>query len=129
MGDQLNEKMKNRNSQKNNWDKAQIFGTLLIPVVIAISGYFINNTIKAKEIRLQYLEMALNILSEEPNQETIGLRLWAIDVVEKYSILQFSEEALEELKRSALPFRKILLDSKGEIVRDKRGQPIFGPTD
>ena len=117
--------MKNRNSQKDNWDKAQIFGTLLIPVVIAISGYFINNTIKAKEIRLQYLEMALNILSEEPNQETIGLRLWAIDVVEKYSILQFSEEALEELKRSALPFRKILLDSQGEIIKDSKGQPIF----
>jgi hypothetical protein len=53
------------------------------------------------------------------------LRLWAIDVVEKYSILQFSEEALEELKQSALPFRKILLDSEGKIIRDEKGQPIF----
>lgn len=51
--------------------------------------------------------------------------LWAIDVVQKYSIVAFSEEALEELKNSALPYRKILRDSEGKIIRDADGEAIF----
>jgi hypothetical protein len=115
----------NKNRKKDYWDKAQIIGTLLIPIVIAIFGLFLNNTIKEKEIKLQYIEMALGILREEPNQDSIGLRLWAIDVAQKYSIVGFSEEALEELKKSALPYRKILKDSEGKIIRGADGKPIF----
>jgi hypothetical protein len=120
----LNEMKSHQNEKKDLWDKAQIIGTLLIPVVFAIFGFFINNTIKEKEIKLQYIEMALGILREEPSQDSIGLRLWAIDVVQKYSIVGFSEEALEELKKSALPFRKILKGSDGKIIRGADGKPI-----
>jgi hypothetical protein len=122
---ELNEMKSHQNKNKNFWDKAQIIGTVLIPVVLAIFGFFINNTIKEKEIKLQYIEMALGILREEPSQDSIGLRLWAIDVVQKYSIVGFSEEALEELKKSALPYRKILKDTEGKIIRGTDGKPIF----
>ena len=88
----LKEDMKNRKKQKNYWDKARIIGTFLIPIIIAIFGYFINHTIKENEIRLKYIEIALNILREEPNQETTGLRSWAIDVVQKFLIIEFSEK-------------------------------------
>jgi hypothetical protein len=117
--------MNEKDAKKDWWDKAQIIGTLLIPIVIVISGFLINNTIKEKEIKLQYIEMALGILREEPNQDSIGLRLWAIDVAQKYSIVGLSEEALEELKKSALPYRKILRDSEGNILRGADGKPIF----
>lgn len=117
--------MNNRKEQKDCWDILQIIGTLSIPVVIAISGLFINNTIKEKEIKLKYIELAISILRDEPNQETIGLREWAISLVQKYSIEKFSEGALEELKRSALPYEKVLKDTKGVIIRDTTGKPIF----
>ena len=117
--------MKNRKEQKDYWDKAQIIGTLLIPIAIAVFGIFINNTIKEKEIKLKYIELAISILRDEPKQETIGLREWAINLVQKYSIEKFSEGALEELKRSALPYEKLLKDTKGEIIRDTTGEPIF----
>lgn len=113
------------NSRKDNWDKAQIIGFILIPFVIGIWGYFINDNIKEKEIRLQYLDMALNILSQEPSKDADGMRLWAIDVVEEFAIIQFSDEALKELKRSAFPFRKMLLDSEGKMLRSADGKEIF----
>ena len=121
----MNNMKNNKNEKKDFWDKTRIIGTLLIPIVIAILGFFINNTIKEKEIKLQYIEMALDILREEPNQDSIGLRLWAIDVAQKYSIIGFSEEALEELKKSSLPYRKILKGSDGKIIRGADGKPIF----
>lgn len=117
------------NNQKDRWDKSQIIvsilSSILIPIVIALAGYFINDTIKDREIRLKYIEIAINILSEKPSQDSIGLRLWAIDIVAKYSELKLSDDALEELKRTALPLRKVLQDENGDIITDEKGDPIL----
>lgn len=113
-----------RKLKKDWWDKAQIVGAILIPCVIAFWGYFINNSIKQTEIKTRYFQMAIDILQEEPNKETIGLRLWAIKIVEECSFVPFSEEALEELQRSALPYRGFLTDTAGNIIRSTDGRPI-----
>ncbi len=113
---------------KDNWDKAQIVGTFLITLAIAVSGFLINNTLKDKEIKLQYIEMAIDILKEKPNENTKELRLWAIDIVQDYSIKRFSEKALAELKNSALPSGYVWLDGKvwkdEDIWREEGGKPV-----
>jgi hypothetical protein len=39
--------------------------------------------------------------------------------------LELSNDALEELKRAALPLRKVLQDGRGNIITDGKGEPIL----
>ena len=50
-------------------------------VVIALFGTFINSTLKQQEIRVEYVQIAISILSEEPTNDLQPLRAWAVDVL------------------------------------------------
>lgn len=89
-----------------------------------ISGFWIDGTIKEKEIKLKYIEIAVSILQDDPNNDTRRLRLWAIEVVQKFSVVPFSEDVVKELEQSALPYKNVLRDRKGNILVDREGKPI-----
>ena len=112
-------------SPKDIWDKWKIVSTILIPVVLGVAGYFINSSIKEKEIKLKYIEIAVGILQENPSEDKRGLRLWAIDILQKHALIPLSGEAINELKSTALPVDGFSIsDQEGERILDEEGQPI-----
>jgi len=117
-------KDQNSGLQKDWWDKLQIIAVIAVPIVIGISGYFINSTLKQREIEVRYLENAVSILREKPNEETVALRNWAVEILRSYSPIPISAEAIEEIKRKPLPGRIYLTTEKGEVLTDEKGNPI-----
>ena len=97
----------NNNFTKDCWDKAeiiaQIIGYIFIPVVVAVTGWFINQTLQQKELNVKNLEMAVDVLRTEPNDETRAIREWALRSFLKYTPVRPSKAAIEELKMSVLP--------------------------
>lgn len=90
---------------KRDWlDIFEIFGkVLLTPATVLIAGYFINNSFKEKDRNMSYVALAVGVLQEEPSDETEDLRIWATDIVTKFSPITFSEAARKELKTTPLP--------------------------
>ena len=81
---------------------AKITSLVLVPIVLAIIGALINNSIKGKELKLKYVELAVNILKEEPNEKTKNLREWAIKNINDYSQIKMSAEVQKELEKNVL---------------------------
>jgi hypothetical protein len=53
---------------------------------------------------VRYIEIAVGILREKPDQEkTNALRVWAVNVVSSYSPIPLSPDAIKELKQNPLP--------------------------
>lgn len=80
----------------NNWEKAQviskIIGAIALPIVILFVGGWIDNAIKSREINTKYVELAINILKEQPQKENTNLRQWAFIVMNRYSEIKLSED-------------------------------------
>jgi hypothetical protein len=116
-------------SQKDCWDKFKIiinvFALIAVPVLIGLYGHFINSTLKKKEIEVKYIEIAVSILREKPNDETAGLRNWAVDVLRSYSPIPINKDVIEELKHNPLPGLMYLTDQKGKIITDEKDEPII----
>ena len=97
---------------KDFWDKAQVTAIALsaaaLPVVIAIIGNSFSASTKEKEIRLKTVEIAVNVLSQDPKTNTAlpQLREWAINVVDSYSGIPLSALAREELLKNPLPSKE-----------------------
>ena len=109
---------------KDNWDKIRIIGILLIPIILAILGWNVDNSFKESDIKMKYIEIAIDILRDKPKEETTSLRLWAMKVISQYSLVKFDDNALNELKKYPLPKYNILLDVNGEPIFDVNGKPI-----
>jgi len=112
----------------SNWKKAQvasaITASVLIPLLIAIVGYSVNQSIKDNELSLSYIELSVDILKENPKPGTEKLREWAIDVVNNYSDVKLSKDAQDELTKGALPLENSrasnpLSDRAWEIEKNK----------
>lgn len=91
--------------RKDCWDKAEIFGKVALPLVIAAATLTINSQINARQNQSAIVSMALGIVSEKPDPEDAAnvdpLRLWAIDRLVEHGGL--SEAAATQLKFEALP--------------------------
>ena len=84
---------------------ATVFGAVLVPVVVAVVGQSYTAAIKEQESRARFVELAIEILREDPSQgEEDPLRQWAADVVNANSGTQLSPLARTVLVKSrALP--------------------------
>lgn len=94
-------------SEKDVWDKfraATGISLIAVPILVAWFGSSIERSNKEAEVRLQTVEMAIGILQSPPEEETeSSLRAWAIDVVNSYSGIRLSEDAMQELLTNPLP--------------------------
>lgn len=66
---------------------------VVIPVVIAICGYLIQDAIKQKEINSRLVELSIQILNEKPMKEKVPIRMWAVDVINKYSKIKLDDRS------------------------------------
>lgn len=113
---------------KDCWDKFQILGNfialLLVPIVLAIVGYFVDETLKEQETRTEYIKIASSILRDRPSPDARAMRSWAIEVLKKYSEIPLDQDVVRELEKTALPDPSYLTDHKGNIITDNEGNPI-----
>src|SRR5689334_8691458 len=100
----------------NRWEKAQalatIFSVLAVPVVLAILGYYFNSALKEREVQGKFVELAVAILREPPQEQARPLRTWATRIIDKYSGVGLTEET------------KGLLEHKLSFPSDS---PFWGP--
>ena len=123
-----------------SWQKAKILSMLLasvlVPVAIATVGHFINSAIKKNELELKYIEMAIEILRDRPNDNNTNIREWAINIVNEYAEVKLSPEARNELKEkriaimeSDMEFHRVLRllsqrRSNGDITKEEYGKEL-----
>jgi hypothetical protein len=70
---------------KDVWDKLQILTALLIPLAVALAGFFVSQGLKRRDIEAQYVSVALEILGRPESQTSRLSRLWAVNVLRAYS--------------------------------------------
>jgi len=113
-------------------NKIEIVSKILLPLIILILGYMLNESYKAKEQQLKqveinqkYIEIAVGILNGKPTPEAIPLRDWTIDIIDKYSEIKLSKEAKKLLKEKQLSKIQYLTDEKGNHITDEKGNRII----
>jgi hypothetical protein len=69
----------------------------------AITGIF-NYVSHKGDIDAKIIEIGVGVLRAEPTTETMPLRDWGIDVIEKRAGFKFTPEQKAALKKKSLPF-------------------------
>jgi len=92
----------------DTWEKAKIISTIVSAVVIPLVLIWIGNgftsSLKERELQGKFVELAVQILREEPSKQAGGLREWATQVMNKYSGVPLSNETQKALiERLPLP--------------------------
>ena len=96
---------------------SKILAALAIPIILAYIGNQYSTAIKERELQGKFVELAVDILREEPTSETDSLRAWATKVIDRYSGIGLNTAAREKLiKTMTLPFSSQL---KVPLSRDK----------
>lgn len=101
------------------FDKGKAIATILMPFVIALVGHLYTSSLKEREINLQFVELSIGILSEEPTPENKNLRGWAIDVINEHSDVKLKPEVTRVLMDNLRlnPGVKFDLGMLGETVQ------------
>jgi hypothetical protein len=68
-------------------DIAVIVGAIGTPVVVAIIG----RSVAKSGLQKDYVQLALQILRDDPSKSSKELRQWAVDILEKFSPVGISE--------------------------------------
>jgi len=103
--------------RKDFWDKADVGGKWLIPIVVAFATIWFSATQTARDVRQKTFdseraekqktfEVAIGILREPPSQETVELRKWALTVfkdVTKNAYGEVPQGAVDEISKRPLP--------------------------
>lgn len=84
--------------------------SILVPLAVAVVGNSLTQAINKREVEQNFVELAIEILQAEPSDETENLRVWATKIIDKYSGVQMSAEAVAELQK--VPLRPLSLGSR-----------------
>lgn len=124
-------------------NKIEIGAKISLPVILLLLGSELNESYRAKEQQLKqvelnqnyiqkqvelnqkYIEIAVGILNGKPTPETIPLRDWAIDIIDKYSEIKLSKEAKKLLKEKPLSKIQYLTDEKRNYITDEKGNRLI----
>lgn len=92
--------------RSSNWEKLRaisaIIAAVVIPIVVAVVGNMYTSALKEREIQSRFVELAVNILKELPDDSNRSIRIWAIQVIDQYSGVPFDQEAKRALETSPL---------------------------
>lgn len=97
-------------SSQQHWDKldriAKLVSITMIPVVLALVGWFIQRQLQEQSVQRDYVQLAVSILreKEEAKADPI-LRAWAVELLNKNSPVPIQSDLAELLKtgKAGLP--------------------------
>lgn len=88
-------------AQDHTYERAKNIATIVsaiaIPIVISISGYFIQKQISDDGLKKDYVGIAASILKEDAKKQEPDLRSWAVKILEENSPVPFSKKARDGL--------------------------------
>jgi hypothetical protein len=119
-------------AHRNNvdaWERAKsvssIASAVVIPVVLLWVGNSFTSAIKERELQGKFVELAVQILREEPEKQALGLRDWATQVLDKYSGIPFSNETKKALvERTPLPSGAARYEGRKELGNTEQGDGL-----
>lgn len=76
---------------------ATILSLLAIPLITAWFGYGIQKSLSNESIKKDYVQIAVNILSQPKKPNDDDLRKWAVDVLSKNSPVPFTQNLSKQL--------------------------------
>jgi hypothetical protein len=107
------------------WEKMRTVTTLLaslvIPLVVVAITQLYTRAEGQRQREARYVELAIEILRDNPREETQAIRNWAIEIVGAYSPITLPVPALEELKLEPIRIRAALdgnTKSSGELMTE-----------
>jgi hypothetical protein len=74
-----------------------LLASLVIPVVVVVASSEYTSAVSEREMQTRYVELAVGILSSEPDEFSVGIRKWATDIVNTYSTVRIPAQAKDEL--------------------------------
>lgn len=117
--------------QKETLEKCQIvaniFAVVAIPVLVGVFGWVIQNQMKEKEMRRDFVQIAISVLSEKSSGDNrnVHLKKWAARLLAQSSPVEFesgeldafiyNEEGFESFRRMASD--TISLDVSKSLIR------------
>jgi hypothetical protein len=94
--------VESKKTDRSAWWLA-VAGTVGVIVGAIITGAF-NHFDHASELDAKMIELTAGILRSKPDPETMPLRDWAIDTLQKRAHFQFTPEQIAILKNKKLPY-------------------------
>lgn len=71
---------------------------VVIPIILAVVGNKYTRSLKERETRAKFVELALDQLKTPPTPENENIRKWAIEVVNQYSGVALNAAAKKDLE-------------------------------
>jgi hypothetical protein len=93
---------------------SKIVAAIALPIVLLYLGNGFTASLKDKDINQKYVEIAVNILGNEPTDETKELRSWAVEVINRYAEIKIDAK-LESIlvDQTALPSAVLEIPRQG----------------
>ena len=116
--------------EKDGWDKSKILatwlGTAAIPAVALIVGLGINSTLRDREIRAEYVKLAVQVLQNPDTAARVTkLRRWAVEVLGDMGPIPIPLELREALIGGEVVLPVVVYRSTEDILRS---MPVFEAT-
>jgi hypothetical protein len=97
-----------RNEANDRWasiDRVTRLASLIaIPVVIAVSGWLIQDSLSSRNVSQEYVKLAVSILTQANNPVAPALRVWAADLLNSNSPTRLDPALIKELKSGEATF-------------------------
>ncbi len=77
--------------------------SLLIPLAMIYLGHLYKESETEEGLHRRYVEIAVNILQQDPSKESLEMRKWAIQILNKYSEVPIEAKAQECMLNQSLP--------------------------
>jgi WD40 repeat protein len=92
-------------SAGTDWERtARMASLVAIPVVLAIIGAIIQETLSRSTVSRDYVQLAVSVLTADKNKTPQELRAWAVDLLNENSPVKFSKEVADRLKGGEIEF-------------------------
>lgn len=100
----------------NGWEKLKTLGTViaavLVPIAIAVVGNVYTEGMKEKEMEARYVELAVDILTQPPTDDTRAIREWATEVIKRYSDVPLTEPTRQALIEDIPIYQRTITDDE-----------------
>jgi len=68
---------------------AKILSLIAIPVVVAIFGWLVQNSLSERSVKQEYVKLSISILKEPKDTIEPSVRDWAVDLLNQNSPTKF----------------------------------------
>jgi WD40 repeat protein len=99
-------------AMKIDWNRievaARVLSLIAIPVVLAVVGWAIQDSLASRNVSQEYVKLAISILKEKKDQVDPSIRDWAADLLNQNSPTKFGVTALAKLKAGDADLSRVL---------------------